>query len=129
MMNEEKKQAYEGQCHCGRIKYSVTFLPDTVTICNCSICRRYNAVWGYFRRDQVKLDIADEAEAAYQWNDRMINFIHCRFCGSITHYEDIERMPKSRLAINFRMCPDDVWKDIRIRRFDGADTFREIIET
>lgn len=118
--------SYTGQCHCGRITLTIDFLVDSVTTCNCSICRRYNAVWGYYRRDQVTLDITEAAALPYQWNDCMIDFVHCRFCGCITHYEDVELTPESRLAVNFRMFAPSLWEAIRVRIFDGADTFQEI---
>ena len=121
-------QHHQGHCHCGRLSYTVTCLPETVTHCNCSICRRYNAVWGYYRRSEVTLVDKDGAATAYRWNDEVIDFIHCRVCGCMTHYEDVEKTPDSRVAVNFRMCPDPAWEAIKIRYFDGADSFREIID-
>ncbi|WP_308426226.1 GFA family protein [Pseudohongiella nitratireducens] len=38
--------SHKGQCHCGRVKYTVS-LPDglvDVRRCNCSMCRRRGAV-------------------------------------------------------------------------------------
>lgn len=119
--------AMTGQCHCGRIVFTVTALKETVTICNCSICSRYNAVWCYFERQEVALTVQDDAAAAYRWNDKMIDFIHCRYCGCVTHYEDTEKTPESRVAINCRMLPTPCWEDIRVRHFDGAVTFTEVL--
>src|SRR5437763_8152672 len=32
-------------CHCGSVRIHVRRAPRTVTHCNCSICRRYGALW------------------------------------------------------------------------------------
>lgn len=116
----------EGACHCGRIRFTLPYLPQRITRCNCSVCRRYAAGWGYYQRREVAMTIADETEAAYAWNDHMIRFIHCRHCGCLTHYEDVERTPESRLAVNMNMVAPALWQDLPVRYFDGADTFQEI---
>jgi hypothetical protein len=42
----------------------------------------------------------------------------------MTRYEDVEKLPESRIAINARMiAPDDI-AGLRIRTFDGADTWQ-----
>ena len=126
-MGQATAKSTRGSCHCGRISFTLNQLPERVTICNCSICSRYSAVWGYYQRQEVVLEIRDEAAAGYQWNDRVITFVHCRFCGCMTHYEDVEQTPESRLAVNFRMTPAPVWESIPVRYFDGADTFEEML--
>lgn len=126
-MTQANRKQVQGTCHCGRIRFTLNALPERVTICNCSICSRYSAVWGYYQRRDVALEIADDAATAYQWNDRVINFIHCRFCGCMTHYEDVEKTPESRFAANFRMTPAAIWENIPVRYFDGADTFEEML--
>lgn len=119
---------YHGQCHCGRLSWKVSTLPVTVTHCNCSICRRYNAAWGYYRRSQVTLEAKGGAGESYRWNDEVIDFVHCRVCGCVTHYEDVDKGPDARVAVNFRMCADPAWEGLNVRRFDGAETFREITD-
>jgi hypothetical protein len=37
-----------GSCHCGAIKVKVASKPRQLTSCNCSICRRYGTLWGYY---------------------------------------------------------------------------------
>lgn len=122
----EKSAGYEGTCHCGRLAWRVGSLPERVTHCNCSICRRYNAVWGYYTRQQVTLVDTDGSAVGYRWNDEVIDFVHCRVCGCMTHYEDVDKTPGDRVAVNFRMCPDTAWEQLPVRHFDGADTFAEI---
>ena len=125
-MPTKHDKGIKGRCHCGRIQYEVAFLPERVTQCNCSICQRYAAVWGYYRRDEVMLTIADDARASYTCSDKVLEFVHCRHCGCMTHYEDLEKAPESRVALNFHMLDDLSWQSLPVRFFDGADRWQEI---
>jgi hypothetical protein len=65
---------------------------------------------------------------AYSWGDHELEFLHCKTCGCLTHYESVEKSDKSRVAINARMMsPDDI-DHIPIRRFDGATTWKFLDE-
>jgi hypothetical protein len=113
-------------CHCGAIQLQVAALPESYTVCNCSICRRYATRWLYFIRKDVTIVAAPEAIGIYIWGDRMLNFCHCKTCGCLTHYEDVERTPESRVALNGNMLPPGSIEGLRVRRFDGADTYKPI---
>jgi hypothetical protein len=120
------KDKLVASCHCGAIQLRVAALPDSYTVCNCSTCRRYAARWLYFTRGNVDIVADDAAIGTYIWGDRMINFCHCKTCGCLTHYEDVEKTPESRVALNGNMLPLESLQNLRVRKFDGADTFREI---
>lgn len=117
---------YEASCHCGSVRISVATLPDRVTDCNCSICRRYGALWAYYRQDQARLVAKPGALAAYLWGDRSIEFYHCTECGCVTHYESTEKGPESRFVINARMWPLEIRETLPIRRLDGNSTWEEL---
>lgn len=51
--------------------------PRSLTSCNCSICRRYGAIWAYFTRKSVDYHSRPEAVAPYIWGDGAIEFYHC----------------------------------------------------
>ena len=37
----------EGACHCGAVRWQFDGMPDGATACNCTVCRRYGALWAY----------------------------------------------------------------------------------
>lgn len=113
-----------GSCHCGAVVMEADSLPPTVTSCNCSICRRIAGLWAYYTRSQARLVAGHDAVAAYAWNDRVIEFYHCRHCGCSTHYESVEKNPDSRFAINVRCLSPDELAPLKVRHFDGADTWK-----
>lgn len=117
---------FTGHCHCGNISFAADSLPTTVTECNCSVCNRYGARWAYFNPADVRLTVRDVPSNTYRWGDEMIDFHHCPQCGCLTHYTGtgIDNKPQTRIALNSRMCALAQTLSIRIRHFDGADTWQ-----
>lgn len=124
----------EASCHCGAVRMEIDQAPETVTDCNCSICRRLGALWAYYRPDQVKIAAADDAMGAYAWGDRQLAFHHCMTCGCTTHWAGIDPSgathpagidPKSgRMGVNARLLSPSDLATAKVRKFDGADTWK-----
>src|SRR5262245_39153738 len=77
-------------CHCTAVRFEIDEHPGWVLDCNCTICRRYGALWTYFRGpDQAKLLTrpAPDATEAYLWGERSIGFQRCKTCGCVTHLQ------------------------------------------
>jgi hypothetical protein len=110
-------------CHCGAVRVEVPRKPRTLTACNCSICVRYGTLWAYYNRSAIRFFAARGATEAYAWGRKTIRFVRCRTCGCVTHYERTSK--KARWgAVNARGFPLDVLESIRVRRLDGARTWK-----
>ena len=80
-------------CHCGAVRITVEPDPTWVGDCNCSICRRYGALWAYARdfKDPGRpitmtlVQGLDDLEA-YLWAGKELAFWRCRHCGCVTHH-------------------------------------------
>ena len=107
-------------CHCGNIRIEVE-APAQVTSCNCSLCSRYQALWGYYQPQQVKIEARPGCESSYIWGDKELEFIRCSNCGCVTHYRTLPDQPDPRIAVNFRMTLDSTVADIPVRYFDGKN--------
>ena len=110
----------EGRCHCGAISFEIGVEPDFLLECNCSICRRLATLWVYSHKVPIKLNAPAGSSIAYSWGDKSIQFHSCKTCGCTTHYSSLV---DDKIAVNCRMCPPDQIRDIRIRHFDGADSW------
>jgi hypothetical protein len=117
-----------GSCHCGAVRLEVAHRPPSLTECNCSICARYGARWGYFTRDTARVHFPPGRVTAYLWGDREIEFYHCNTCGCLTHYESIEKNPASRIGVNARMFAPADFAGVPVRKFDGASTWKYLDE-
>ena len=109
-------------CHCGAVRFEIADAPAEVTDCNCSVCRRYGTLWAYYRSDQVRLLGPAEATFAYSWDDRSLEFHHCRTCGCTTHWRGIIPARADRMGVNARLMEPEVLAAARVRRLDGAVT-------
>lgn len=114
----------QGSCHCGNVKLSIPYLTDTGTTCTCSICFRYGSIWGYFTESQVRVEVKEGELRPYSHGDKLINFNHCSICGCLTHYTSTSPTEESRLAVNYRMFSSDIVSKMKVRVFDGADTWQ-----
>ncbi|HEX4198018.1 MAG TPA: GFA family protein [Caulobacteraceae bacterium] len=116
----------EAACHCGAVRLTAPRAPDSVTECNCSICRRLGARWAYYAPAEVGMPRAGSTQP-YVWGDRMLAFHRCRSCGIVTHWQSLDGT-KDRMAINARLMDDLDWDAIQIRHFDGAATWAYVDE-
>lgn len=114
----------EGSCHCGAVSFTYPHRPDWLTACNCSICRRISALWAYAAVAEISLRAAENATIAYVHGDKTLAIHSCKTCGCTTHWVGLDSDDASRMAVNFRMCDADDISNIKIRNFDGADTWK-----
>src|SRR5215813_6221907 len=92
-------------CHCTAVRFEVAELPDWVVDCNCTLCRRYGAIWTY--PDAAKVTFVGDTAAtdAYLWGDRSLSFHRCRVCGCLTHMVAVDIDPPRIRGLNARMIP------------------------
>jgi hypothetical protein len=112
-------------CHCGAVQFEIDRKPRQLTDCNCSICRRYGALWAYYRRKSIYLRPGSlEAMSSYSWGDKALAFRHCRTCGCVVYHERTkDEGDETRIGVNARMMsPSDI-ASLRIRHLDGASTW------
>ena len=109
-------------CHCGAVRFEIAEAPVWVLDCNCTLCRRYGALWSYYiGADQTKLLSKPRADATsvYSWNDRDIGFHFCKTCGCLTHFEAIKLDPAA-VGVNARMMVGLDPARVRLRQIDNG---------
>ncbi len=119
---------HEGSCHCGAVRLTLPSTPEVATLCNCSLCRRIGSPWVYFEFGTVKIEGHPESTAAYVQGDRTLRTIRCRHCGSVTHWEPIDGRIGARHGVHLGNFDPMLIAAVRVRRFDGADTWEFLDE-
>jgi hypothetical protein len=118
-------------CHCGAIRLEFARTPRKLTQCNCSMCRRYGAIWAYYRRKSVRVVCPRNALSVYAWGYKRRQFYRCKNCGAVTHYESARKRTDGSdwLAINVRNIddPESVAR-LPIKMLDGASTWKVLGE-
>jgi hypothetical protein len=107
-------------CHCGAVTIRIPRPPETLTNCDCSICRRYGTLWAYYPSDEVSVQAAPGATQAYAWGRRHLRFVRCGTCGCISHWEAVVGQPGQRMGVNARNFEPEQLGAVRIRRLDGV---------
>ena len=75
----------------------------------------------YFKSDEVKISYKTHDSKSYEWGDKDISFQHCPLCGCTTHYEGTATSGLDRIAINANMLDANTIKNLKTRRFNGAE--------
>lgn len=110
-----------GACHCGAVRVEVPRRPRTLTNCNCSICRRYGALWAYYRESDVRVTGATES---YSWGRKALSFVRCKTCGCITNWKRGRPRKVNYMGVNARNFELAVLDQVPIRLLDGAKTWK-----
>jgi len=111
-------------CHCGAVRVEVPRRPRTLTDCNCSIYRRYGALWAYYKAETVRVSAERGSTEEYVWGDESLKFIRCARCGCVTHWEPVVRTPASRMGVNARNFEPGATGTARIRHLNGAFSWK-----
>jgi hypothetical protein len=112
----------EALCHCGAVRLKVDGAPKEVTDCNCSICRRYGALWAYYAPGQVRQMQPMGTTSTYMCNERQLEFHRCASCGCVSHWAAVDPS-REWMGVNARLMAPQVLSNARVRRLDGADTW------
>ncbi len=112
----------EGSCHCGAVRFRLSAMPQWMTRCNCSYCARVGGLWAHDDVQRVSVSYDQSDVIRYIHGDRTLAFISCKTCGCTTHWESLDPQA-TRMAVNCNMANRQDIAGIRIRNFDGADTW------
>lgn len=117
----------ESTCHCGAVRLEVPSAPQTVTDCNCSICRRYGGLWAYYSPKDVRVVAGEGVTDVYLWGDKTISIHRCHSCGCVSHWTALDKS-LDRMGVNARLMPPEILASARVRRLDGANTWKYLDE-
>ena len=80
-MSSGPVQTLTGRCHCGAVRFRIaTDLPE-LTTCDCSICRRKNALMVKVHESKFELLAGADALTEYRFHSRTAQHFFCSICG------------------------------------------------
>lgn len=116
-------QTYRGSCHCGAIRFEIDTVFTEFTKCDCSLCRKKNAVMAKVHEDQFRFVQGEDDLGLYEWNTKTAKHHFCKKCGIYTFHR--KRVTPDFLGINV-YCLDDVdFANIPIVEVDGVSMSME----
>jgi hypothetical protein len=75
-------QTCQGSCHCSAVRFEIrTDFPE-LTTCDCSICRRKNALMVKVHESDFRLLAGEESLSMYQFHTHTAKHNFCSTCGN-----------------------------------------------
>lgn len=110
-------------CLCGQVTVTAEKSPDFIHACNCTLCSKSGAWWGYFSPGEVT--VTGETRG-YVRQDKARPACELRFCpkcGSTTHFVLTEAAiavhGNTMAGVNMRLAPESDLAGIELRFPDG----------
>ncbi len=117
-MGSRPMQRYRGSCHCGAIRFEIeTDFPE-LTMCDCSICRRKNALMVKVHESRFRLLSGKDALAEYQFHTRTARHHFCSICGIYPFHR--KRVTPDFFGVNVHCLEDFDPTGIPVRQAIGA---------
>ena len=118
-MSDDK--TYEGNCHCGAVRYRVTMAPPAKAYaCNCSICARSGWLLGFVPEAAFQLEAGEGALTDYQFGKKHIHHLFCATCGVRPFSRGAGKDGKVMVSINLRCIAGLDFAALPVESFDGA---------
>ena len=112
--------ALEGRCHCGACTVRLPRTPDSVSHCNCSLCRTTGFRGVYFSSDEVEITGEFDSYVRSDLDEVFLRTMRCKRCGIVTHWEPLSEPPHERMGINANLLDPADLEGVPVRKIDGA---------
>jgi len=111
-------------CQCGAVNIELNHKPDFVNDCNCSLCARFGALWGYY--DPADVSIVGTT-TSYVRPDRSAPVVEvhtCITCEVTTHWALTQAHQDStgisdKMGVNMRLFDKSDLRGVELRFPDG----------
>lgn len=119
----------EGTCHCGECRWILDGEPGPATACNCTLCRRYGALWAYdYVGERIALSGPLTSYTRVGKKNPALEILFCSTCGCVLSWRGlrVEEDGRRRIAVNLRLAAPEAVADLPIDHFDGLVTFDDL---
>jgi len=97
--------------------------PDHINECNCALCGKTGARWGYFHPSEVSVEGASEGYRREDKADPAAEIRFCARCGPSTHFtlteSAVAKFGNSVVGVNMRLADESDLAGIELRYPDG----------
>ena len=117
-----------GSCHCGAAGWTLEGDPGPATACNCTLCRRYGALWAYdYEGERIRI-IGPTTAYTRAGPDPSLEIDFCPTCGGVLCWRglEVEASGRRRIAVNLRLAAPEAVADLPIDHFDGLTTLDDL---
>ena len=117
-MSTHTMQKHVGSCHCGAVRFEIESDFRELTTCDCSICRRKNALMVKVHESEFRLLAGEESLTEYRFHTMTARHFFCKTCGIYPFHR--KRVTPDYLGINVFCLHDFDPSGIPMRQTVGA---------
>ena len=124
-------KTHTGECHCGKVSYTVEDDLENVIECDCSHCYAKGLILSFVPQDNFHLTIngkeasPDESVSAglteYLFNKKFIHHVFCDVCGVESYAYAIMPDGQKTVSVNLRCFKDFDIGTVTIMKYSGKD--------
>jgi hypothetical protein len=111
-------RAFVGSCHCGAVRFEIESDFLELTTCDCSICKRRNALMVKVHESRFRLLQGADALSLYQFHTHTAHHYFCRICGIYPFHR--KRVTPDFYGVNVHCLEDFDPAGIPVRATVGA---------
>ena len=109
---------YTGSCHCGAVQFEIESDFPELTTCDCSICKRKNALMVKVPEARFWLLAGADALTEYQFHTKTARHFFCKYCGIYPFHR--KRVTPDTLGINVHCLENFDPEGIPVRQTNGS---------
>jgi len=113
-----REKQFRGSCHCGMVQFRILTNAPELTTCDCSICKRKNALMVKVHESKFKLISGEEYLTEYQFHTHTAKHYFCNKCGIYPFHR--KRVSPEFYGINVFCLEEFILNGIAIRETNGA---------
>lgn len=110
-------------CLCGNVRMELSKRPDFIHECNCILCSKTGARWGYFHPSEVTVEGTTLGFCRQDKDDPNAEVRFCPTCGSTTHFvltaSAVSRFGNRLMGANLWLADAGELAGIELRFPDG----------
>jgi len=110
-------------CLCGQIAIETGKRPDFIHECNCALCRKSGARWGYFHPSEASVAGITGGYSRDDKSDPAAEVHFCPTCGSTTHFtlteSAVAKFGNGVMGVNMWLAEEADLAGLELRYPDG----------
>jgi hypothetical protein len=111
-------QVLQGSCHCGAVRFEIeTDFPE-LTMCDCSICKRKNALMVKVHESKFNLLSGQDSLTEYRFHTKTARHFFCKVCGIYPFHR--KRVTPDNVGVNVHCLEGAKLEGVPVRQAEGA---------
>lgn len=110
-------------CLCGAVSVTAPQRPEMIMECNCMLCSKTGARWGYFDPAQITVEGSTSSFRRTDKDDPSAEIHFCPTCGSTTHFvlteSAVAKHGNTMMGVNYRLADPAGLAGVELRFPDG----------